>query len=133
MNLPNKVKIIKEHEGFPPVGTVMKLEGLCYSYPITKSATVNLASCMISLALEAGYAEEVKEQWQAWKREEKRSYYFIYVNVDLSIGEAIEDRNIVDECRFEAGNYFDNRRSAIEARDRILETLKEFHKEHNTQ
>lgn len=125
MNLPNKIKIIKAHDGLPPVGTVMEYSEDISTYKYNWSA---VDRSLISLALEAGYAEEVKEQWQAWERGTTSSYFFIGNN--LNIGETTNRYSSYGLSDYLLGNYFPTRELAEQARDRILETLKQFHKEH---
>jgi len=81
-------------------------------------------------ALEAGYAEPVVEQWQAW---DKRNKIYFYITSEFNIGNFSDAEDWFDRERFNNGNYFPTRELAEQARDRILETLKEFHKEHKTQ
>jgi len=134
MNLPSKIKIIKAHDGLPPVGTVMIkseiyknlyfMDGDDYRFKTLMNVTV-------SLALEAKYAEPVVEQWQAWEREEGKIYFRL--DASLNVGSYMESFDYIDDEHFKSGNYFLNRELAEQARDRILETLKQFHKEHKTQ
>ena len=133
MNLPNKIKIVKSHDGLPPVGTVMIkseiyknlyfMDGDDYRFKTLMNVTV-------SLALEAGYAEPVVEQWQAWERRKEIPYYFI--GDCLNVETTSDEGSINDDERFDRGNYFTTN-IIFQARDRILETLKQFHKEHKTQ
>ena len=124
MNLPSKIKIIKAHDGLPPVGTVMiKMDGDDYRFKTLMNVTV-------FLALEAGYAEPVVEQWQAWERRKEIPYYFI--GDCLNVETTSDEGSINDDERFDRGNYFTTN-IIFQARDRILETLKQFHKEHKTQ
>jgi len=134
MNLPSKIKIIKAHDGLPPVGTVMIkseiyknlyfIDGDDYRFKTLMNVTV-------SLALECEVAEEVKEQWQAWERKEKESYYCVGSNMEII--SYMDNGSGYDNDCFERGNYFPAQKLATQARDRILETLKQFHKEHKTQ
>ena len=136
MILPIKIKIIKSHDGLPPVGTVMEISNISdkyYSYfpDVIDAKCEYVDRDMISLSLEAGYAEEVKDempQWRAWERKEGDMYFYLDVSFDVS--SHIEDFDYVDDGHFKSGNYFISREIATQARDRILETLKQFHKEH---
>jgi len=134
MILPIKIKIIKAHDGLPPVGTVMKkVDNDNFFQEVTDNpiGCFGLEGLSISLALEAGYAEEVKDempQWRAWERKEGDMYFYLDVSFDVS--SHIEDFDYVDDGHFKSGNYFISREIATQARDRILETLKQFHKEH---
>lgn len=133
MNLPNKIKIVKSHDGLPPVGTVMErmdyMDSLGCWY---ESLEKRLEGAFISIALEAGYAEEVKEQWQAWERVVGGTDFFS-INRFISVVECTDDEDEWSNNAFNAGNYFPTIGLAEQARDRILETLKQFHKEHKTQ
>lgn len=125
-----KIKIIKSREGLPPVGTVLKetnsgafcgsMTGDMYEFRINPLEA--------SLALEAGYAEEVKEHWQAWKRKKRGGDYY-YVDYILEVFQSYEDVCGIDDCRFNVGNYFHDEATAQRAADRLKEALKEFHKE----
>ena len=89
-----------------------------------------LMNVTVSLALECGVAEEVIEQWQAWKR--SNDFYYVVVSNLKICGYPDNNNKYDDEC-FKSGNYFRDEETATQARDRILETLKQFHKEHKTQ
>jgi hypothetical protein len=135
MNLPSKIKIVKSHEGLPPVGTVMTLEGSNYSYPARDDDKL-ISTIAISIALECGIAEEVKEampQWQAWGKEKTGASYFFLMGSNMEVERDEEELLEFDSVRFSIGNYFPTKELAEQARYRVLETLKQFHKEHKTQ
>ena len=131
MNLPSKIKIVKSHEGLPPVGTVMEISNISdkyYSYfpDVIDSKCEYVDRDMLSLALEAKYAEPVVEQWQAWDKKDNYFSFDEFLNV-VFVGEIREGLRNKD---FNKGMIFPTREIATQARDRILETLKQFHKEH---
>ena len=133
MILPIKIKIIKSHDGLPPVGTVMEISNISdkyYSYfpDVIDAKCEYVDRDMISLALECGYAEPVVEQWQAWEYKKGYNYYYIGDYFIIHFTENVD--TYVDRERYNLGNMFPQCELAAQARDRILETLKQFHKEH---
>jgi hypothetical protein len=136
MNLPSKIKIVKSHEGLPPVGTVIETSNVSeqyYSYfpDVIDAKCEYVDKDMVSLAIEAGYAEEVKEQWQAWKKSNEYWTLGAFLEVVKVIMMNDENGGMIDRD-FNTGLLFPNKILAEQARDRILETLKQFHKEHKT-
>jgi hypothetical protein len=133
MNLPSKIKIVKSHDGLPPVGTVMKhieVGNNIYSGECDGVIYANDA-LSISLALEAGYAEPVVDampQWQVWERNDYNSFF---IGQWMKVESTLETE--YPGWYWDIGNYFPSEKLATQARDRILETLKQFHKEHKTQ
>ena len=140
MNLPSKIKIVKSHDGLPPVGTVIETSNVSeqyYSYfpDVIDAKCEYVDKDMVSLALEAGYAEEVKEitpQWQAWGKEKTGASYFFLMGSNMEVERDEEELLEFDSVRFSIGNYFPTKELAEQARYRVLETLKQFHKEHKT-
>ena len=137
MNLPSKIKIIKAHDGLPPVGTVMSDIGEYYYVKIGDTEcdiSHYISHLSMSLSIELGIAEEVKEampQWQAWEYKKGYNYYYIGDYFIIHFTENVD--TYVDRERYNLGNMFPQCELAAQARDRILETLKQFHKEHKIQ
>ena len=83
--------------------------------------------------------DKMKEQGLKWNAEEKRvekirwrasldeRYY--YINHLLACLSDREESHIVDEERWEVGNYFKNRKEAKEAAKRVKEVLRKYHEE----
>lgn len=68
--------------------------------------------------------EELVENNAYRKMFKGEAYYFI--NDEGSIVEDEEDFSIVDDRRFEFGNYFESKEEAEECRELIIKTIKEF-------
>lgn len=125
-----KIKIIKEREGLPPVETMLsKSKGGDFKDTLNPLGyTYCLGPTLISLALEAGYAEEIKEPWQAWERVKKYEEYF-YIRDDLNLGIHRDVGDSIDNSLFNSGNYFPDIAAAEEAAKRVRDALREFHEE----
>lgn len=68
--------------------------------------------------------EELVENKSSRKMFKGEAYYFI--NDEGSIVEDEEDFSIVDDNRYEIGNYFESKEEAEECRELIIKTIKEF-------
>lgn len=68
--------------------------------------------------------EELVENKSSRKMFKGEAYYFI--NDEGSIVEDEEDFSIVDDNRYEFGNYFESKEEAEECRELIIKTIKEF-------
>ena len=68
--------------------------------------------------------EELVENKSSKKMFKGEAYYFI--NDEGSIVEDEEDFSIVDDNRYEIGNYFESKEEAEECRELIIKTIKAF-------
>ena len=68
--------------------------------------------------------EELVENKSSRKMFKGEAYYFI--NDEGSIVEDEEDFSIVDDNRYEIGNYFESKEEAEECRELIIKTIKAF-------
>lgn len=126
-----KIKIIKEFEGLPPVGTEISVDGNYSEYRVNNTRTMCFDNSMFKLALKTGYAEEVQEQWQAWDRVKNNQRYWTIINrySNISIAKVIEPECGYSDRDFENGLYFHTKEQAEQCLEKVRQTIREFHQE----
>lgn len=100
---------------------------------ILTNATESEKQILLSEIDKAGFvwnAEKKRIEKKRWRAEKKCNYYILHT--DMDIFNPTETKNILDDMRYDSGNYFKTEEQATEAGELIKELLFHYHEQDDT-